>query len=241
MKELFPKIGKRQKLSQIIEENIEELIRNKQVIPGQKLPTENQLCEMFGVSRTSLREALHMLSAKGLISVKKGSGIYVNSYSSNIATDFISLYLETNFDKDYIMHVMKARQLLEPSIAQLAALNRDEEDLHRLNENLNLFKKCNPCDSLKLGELDREFHSILAQSTHNPIINMITDPIFRLMPKIRALVYSKIDHANSAALEYHDKIYNTVLRREADLAYEMMKQHLQIAEDHSRVITENLQ
>lgn len=240
MKDLFPKIGKRQKLSQIIEENIEELIRTKRLIPGQKLPTENELCEKFGVSRTSIREALHMLSAKGLITVKKGSGIYVNHYSSNKATDFISLYLETNFDKDYIMHVMKARQLLEPSIAKLAAINRDEDDLKKLNGNLNLFKECNSGDSLKLGELDREFHSLLAQSTHNPIINMITDPIFRLMPKIRALVYSKIDQANSAALEYHDKIFKSILHHDSNQAFEMMKKHLEIAEEHSRAITENL-
>ncbi|NPE31859.1 FadR family transcriptional regulator [Methanococcoides sp. SA1] len=74
---MFDKIGKSQTLSQEIVANIEQAIREKKFQVGEKLPTEKELCEMFGVSRTAIREALQMLSAQGLINVHKGKGSFV--------------------------------------------------------------------------------------------------------------------------------------------------------------------
>lgn len=233
---LFQKVGLDQKLSQIIVEKIEDLIRSKKIVAGQKLPTEKEMCEMFGVSRTALREALQMLSAKGLVSIRKGSGIYVNEYSSETATDFISLYLETNFEPDAVLHVVQVRQLLEPQIARLAALHRTEEHLKLLQKKLDAFASLKKSNVKRLGQLDRQFHLLLAQATGNPLIPVITDPIFRLMPKIRTLVYAKIDQAESEALKFHQKIFDRVKDGDADGAYEMMKLHLEIAEQHSREI-----
>jgi len=230
---LFPKIGNTLKLSQVIQKKIEELIRTKKLIPGQKLPTEKELCESFGVSRTALREAIQMLAAKGLISVKKGSGIFVNDYSSATARDFISLYLEVNFDKESILHVIKVRQILEPEITKLAALNRDDQDLSKIEKNLKSFQNCDKCDVKSLGTLDREFHLLIAESSKNPLIPLIIDPIFRLMPKIRTLVYAKIDHAESAALDFHTKIYNSIVKQDSEKAFQLMVEHLKIAEAHS--------
>ncbi len=240
MKSLFPKIGNRKKLSQIIEAKIEELIRSKKLIAGQKLPTEIELCKMFGVSRTSLREALHMLSAKGLITVKKGSGIYINDYSSETAKDFISLYLDMNFDKDYIMYVIKIRQMLEPNIVRLAASNRTDEQLLKLEKILTDFKNCNHSNVKKLGELDRRFHLTIAEASANPLIPMIIDPVFQLMPKIRTMVYATINHAESAAKDYHQKIFNCIVQKDVEGAYVNMTEHLRIAEEHSRVVLETI-
>jgi GntR family transcriptional repressor for pyruvate dehydrogenase complex len=91
---------------------------------------------MFGVSRTALREALQMLSARDLISIKKGSGIYVNELIDKIATKSMRFFLELNFDKDHILHVIKARNMFEPEIAKLAAINRKTEDIDFLKNNI---------------------------------------------------------------------------------------------------------
>ncbi|RMD92070.1 MAG: FadR family transcriptional regulator, partial [Calditrichaeota bacterium] len=82
MNDLFSRIGNHRTLSQEIEHKIETAILEKKLIAGQKLPTEKELCEMFGVSRTALREALQMLSARGLLYIKKGSGVFVNDFSA---------------------------------------------------------------------------------------------------------------------------------------------------------------
>jgi GntR family transcriptional repressor for pyruvate dehydrogenase complex len=206
MQNLFPKIGSTLTLSQEIVEKIEDVIRQKKVLPGEKLPTEKEMCTMFGVSRTALREALQMLSARGLVTIRKGSGIYVNNYSSTHVIKPMSLFLELNLDRDYIVHVMEVRNMFEPTIARLAAVNRTEKDVQKLEKSLEELKQSPSNNYYKQGQIDRDFHLIIAEACKNPIIPVIVTPIFKLMPKIRSLVYANIDTAKSEAVDYHIKI-----------------------------------
>lgn len=232
----FKAIKKAATLSEEIQNRIEDAILKKKFLPGEKLPTEHELCDMFGVSRTALREALQMLSAKGLISVKKGSGIYIEDYSPQNVIKPMRLYLEMNFDKNYILHLMEVRKMLEPEICRLAARNRSEEDVQALKENIDKFQKVDHLNFRKEGELDREFHLMIARATNNPIIPIIIDPIFQLMPKIRTLVYAQINKAKSAAQEYHQKIFESIRDQNEAKAFEYMREHLRIAEAHSKEI-----
>ena len=77
MEDIFQKIGNSYTLSQRIVQQIENLIREKKLLAGQKLPTEKELCENFSVSRTAIREALQVLSAKGLI--KGNGGLFIGA------------------------------------------------------------------------------------------------------------------------------------------------------------------
>lgn len=235
---MFDKIGKSQTLSQEIVANIEQAIREKKFQVGEKLPTEKELCEMFGVSRTAIREALQMLSAQGLINVHKGKGSFVNDYSSDHVIKPMSLFLELNFDIDYMYHVVRTRRMLEPAVARDAALHRTDDDLKKLKDVLIKFKKTKPSDFEKQGELDREFHLILAKACQNPIIPIITEPIYELMPRIKTLIYEKVDAARSEADVYHEKIYDMIKVQDGDGAYQMMLSHLKIAEDHVNILKE---
>lgn len=233
MQPLFPRISNPLTLSQEIAEKIEEVIRQKKVLPGEKLPTEKELCEQFGVSRTALREALQKLSARGLIRIRKGSGIYVNNYEPDNVIKPMSLFLELNLSKDYIMQVMEVRKMLEPEIAHLAAKKRSEEDLIVLRKNCEDLKRCMANDYYKQGQIDKDFHLNIAIASKNEIIPIIVEPMFRLMPKIRSLVYERIDTAMSSATTYHDLILESIEKQDAQNAYKMMAQHLKIAEEHS--------
>ncbi len=73
----FSQLGKRIPISNVIAEQIEEAILNKKFAPGSRLPSEAELCKQFGVSRTSVREALQILNTHGMISIEKGKGIFV--------------------------------------------------------------------------------------------------------------------------------------------------------------------
>ncbi len=237
----FKRIKNAQTLSQEIQDRIEHAILEKVYRPGEKLPTEHELTQMFGVSRTALREALQMLSAKGLISVKKGSGIYIEDYSPQNVIKPMRLYLELNFDKSYILHLIEVRKIIEPQICKMAARNRSEDDVKLLQKNLNKFKTSEPANFRQEGELDREFHLIIARASGNPIIPIIVDPIFQLMPKIRTLVYAHIDKAKSAAFQYHDLIFKCIKEKDEDGAYHYMVEHLRIAEEHSRTIINKIE
>ena len=237
---VFPKIGKDLTLSEEIEKKIENAIIKKTFLPGEKLPTELEMCKMFSVSRTSLREALQKLSTRGLIKIKKGSGIYVEEINSTYAVNSMGLYLQLNLSKEYITHIIEIRKLLEPNIAKLAARYRTVNDLNQLKKSLIDLKNCNVSDYKKQGLIDRNFHLIIAKSTSNPMIPVIVEPIFNIMPKIRMIVYEKVEQAHDTALKYHTKIVKQIENKDAEGAFKAMKMHLKIAEEHSKIIYEEL-
>ena len=238
MENLFPKIGSSKTLSQEIECKIEELIITKKIIPGQKLPTEKELCEMFAVSRTALREALQMLSARDLITIRKGSGMYVNEFNHHNATKSLRFYLDFKFNKEYMLHVVNVRHLFEPLIARLAARNRNQEDLEYLLANIEKLKVTD--DVAEESILDRNFHSRIAEATANPVISLMVDPIYRLMPRIKALIYAEVDAAKGSAVEYHQKIYEAIRDHDEDGAFEIVSKHLDIALQHTSMVSESL-
>lgn len=233
---MFPKLGSTQTLSQEIERHIEKAILDKQFPPGSKLPTEKILCEQFGVSRTALREALQMLSARGLVYIRKGSGTYVNEYESANVTKPMSLYLELNFDKDLMVHMVEVRKMLEPGIAEMAAKDRSQDDLRKMEIALDKLDNCDTNDHERHGELDRDFHLIIAKSCENPIIPILMEPIFMFMPKVKDIVYQKVTSAFEDAQVYHEKIFSAIKEQNSEKAKEMMERHLGIAEEHNVMV-----
>ncbi len=241
MEKLFPKIGSILKLSQEISNIIEDAILQKKIQQGEKLPTEAELCNMFGVSRTAVREAFQMLAARGLVRVRKGDGIYVSDYSPENVTKPMSLFLELNLSKNYMLHVMEIRKMLEPQIARLAALRRTDEDLDDLSKNLEKHKRCKKDDSYTQGKIDGEFHLKIANACKNPIVSMAVKPVFELMPKTRSIVYAYIDTSQSEAIEYHSKILEMIKDGNADVSYETMKEHLKMAESRTLTVLNKLE
>ena len=77
---IFNSVGNKELLSQKVAAEIENAIISKKIPPGDRLPSELELCSQFGVSRTAVREALRTLSAKGMISIEKGRGIFVKKH-----------------------------------------------------------------------------------------------------------------------------------------------------------------
>mgnify|MGYP006293561189 CR=1 FL=1 len=237
---MFDKIGKAQTLSQEIVENIEKAITDKKFSPNEKLPSEKELCEMFGVSRTAVREAIQMLSARGLIHVYKGKGIYVSDYAASNVVRPMSLFLELNFDIDYMLHLIHVRRILEPEIARDAAIKRTDEEVKELKKILAVFKQTSEKDFEKQGELDKDFHMVLANACKNPIIPVITEPIYQLMPKMKTLIYKNVDVARFDADVYHEKIYHAILNKKAKEAEKLMEKHLSIAEIHVNMLKEKM-
>lgn len=229
----YSNVGNTDTLSNKVQSEIEKSILQKKFVPGDKLPTEKELCAMFGVSRTALREALQMLSIQGLITIRKGSGIYVSEYNSAKAVKPMSQYLQMSLDDELIIQVVEVRKMFEPQIAWLAAQNRDEADVRLLEKNLSDLKKSDHANSDFQGEIDQNFHLRICQATKNPIIALQMDPIFQLMPRIRTRVYSTVDTALSEAVAFHQKIFDAIRDQDADGARDAMMGHLAVAEEHS--------
>ncbi len=209
---MFRAVGNRSSLSATVESQIEEAIRARQLSPGEKLPSEMALCEQFGVSRTVVREALRTLSAKGYISITKGKGMFIKGFTGEAVTTPLHNYLKMHFERGYVLDIVHARQIIEPSMAALAATNHTDTDLARL---------------------DMTFHLNIARASQNGLMPLLIEPIHRLMPEIKSTVYATVTDAKESAVTWHEKIYVAIAAGKPESARKAMTEHLQIAERHA--------
>ncbi|MBC8191496.1 MAG: FadR family transcriptional regulator [FCB group bacterium] len=230
----YSKVGSTQTLSNKIQSEIEKSILQKKFVPGDKLPTEKEMCEMFGVSRTALREALQMLSIQGLITIRKGSGIYVSEYNLADAVKPMNRFLQMTFDDALILQVVEVRKMFEPQIAWLAARNRDEEDVKYLEKNLSDLNKYENHNAQYIGEIHQNFHLRICQATKNPIIALQMEPILRLMPGIWTIVHNTVDTALSETVKLHEQIFEAIRDQDDDGAREAMIGQLVITEEQCK-------
>ncbi|REG78385.1 FCD domain-containing protein [Marinomonas pollencensis] len=129
---------------------------------GDKLPTERVYAELFGVSRTLVREAFIMLEIEDLIEVRKGSGSYLkNTLASQVSLPEISDVGP--------FEMLQARQVLESAIAAQAAISITKADIQQLQETLELEgAELNSVE--KANSADREFHLLIAKATQNTLL-----------------------------------------------------------------------
>lgn len=226
MDDIFQNIGNKLTLSQRIERTIEGAIREKKLAIGSKLPTEREMCESFGVSRTALREALRRLSARGLITIHKGSGMYVSEINMEDAIDTLNLYYDLKFDKNLLSQIIEVRSIFEPEIARLAASNRTGEDLLFLEANLVEFEQSDPDNTQKEADLDNKFHVGISKATQNPFVQVSMEPIYSLLPRMRNYIYGNIDGEKASTLDFHRSIVRSIRERDREGARSVMKDHL---------------
>lgn len=225
MEEIFQNLAN-QTLSQKIERTIENAIREKKLTIGSKLPTEREMCESFGVSRTALREALRRLNARGLITIKKGSGMYVSEINIEDAIKSLNLYYDLKFDKNLLTQIIEVRMLFEPEIARLAATNRTEQHVVELQKNLVDFEICDPDNTQKEADLDNKFHLSITKSTANPIMQITMEPIYSLLPRMRSYIYANIEGEKAYTLNSHKELLKAIAAKDGENAYLIMKKHL---------------
>lgn len=157
-------------LAERAEEQLLRYIQKEPVAIGEKLPNEFKLGEMLGVGRSTVREAVKSLVIKGVLEIRRGSGTYVVSTAAGRddplgvrnATDKLALALE----------LVEVRLLLEPGIAEMAAIHASAEDVHRLK------KFCDRVEEkIKSGEDyiadDIEFHTCIARCTGNTVMEQL--------------------------------------------------------------------
>ncbi len=225
-------------LSRIIEEKLESAIVKNEYKVGDKLPTEIELCDQFSTSRTAVREALKSLKTKGLIEIRKGSGVYVSELTIANALGPINLYFELSKDEDLVSNAIKARLYIEPEVAAMAAMNRTEEHLAALEANLEAMIDCPTNDIETETKLDIAFHVLVTQATGNPVVSLIMEPVLNLISKYKPLIFGK--HANldrkeikQSVIKFHSRIYEAIKNKDSKEAHYEMKEHLRVTEKNS--------
>ncbi len=229
---IFTPIEPREPVSQKVAGLIEDAIRERKIKPDEKLPSEAGLCEQFGVSRTVVREALKMLMAKGLVHIEKGKGVFVKRFSPENIIEPFHTYLQMEGKDDYVLDVLEARMIIEPSIAAYAAMYHTEEDVEKLKNDIIEMQQ-SIGDSARHAKADVTFHLDIAIASKNPFMYLILAPIHRMMPKIKTKILEKVQDAHESAVIWHGKIFEAIVERNADKAFKTMEEHLKIAKEHT--------
>lgn len=221
-------------LSEQIFQQIKENIVRGEWLPGDKLPSEHDLCQLFRVSRVPVREALRKLCAIGVLETRRGEGTFV-SYLT--AGSFMNSLLPTLIlNKKNMMDILQYRSIIEGESAALAAQNATEDDIARLCESVETISKiAKPC--LEFSQADMKFHRVIAEATQNSLLKGIT----AIIQDIMLVYYRKINEVMGIerAIYYHTLIYEAVRLRDADNARRWMNEHVRTTvEDMSQQFTE---
>jgi len=226
----FNKVNREEPLSHKIEQQIRDAIRQHIYVPGDKLPGEFEMAERFGVSRTAVREALRMLAGRGLVDIRKGSGVYVTQLDTSYVVHHLYDLLEMKCGQKSLLHIIRVRKFMEPEIARLAAKNCDEKDIQFFQENFFKMEQFAQKPD-KMVEIDIQFHRRMAKATNNPIIPIIMDPIYQLLHKFITSTY-KQSHAPDLALENHRQLVESIREHDAEKSFSVMLTHMMQAEKH---------
>jgi GntR family transcriptional repressor for pyruvate dehydrogenase complex len=192
--------------------------------PGEKLPSERELCELLGVSRTVVREAVRSLVVKGLLEVRPGGGTVVRTPDQSLVSELMTMMLRTDGGDVAFAHVHEVRRLLEVETAGLAAERRDDTDLLRLESLLNDMAE-HAADPQGWATADVAFHTAIASATHNPLYPVLLSSISDMLMEVR-LTGINLPETPHKALRYHQMIFERIKAGDRVGARKAMQDHL---------------
>jgi len=224
---------KPKKVSSQIADQIRSSILAGEFSPGDKLPPERELAEMFGVSRPSVREALNMLASSGLVMSYQGGGTVVMSLVETAAGNPLMELIR--FKQERALDVIEVRKGMESWTAYYAAERALPEDVRRLEEIIDGMQR--NLDGLKPSEdLDANFHIVIARATHNIVWLHLMQSLFDAMKEFqqsvwRAVYITREDH--HLLFSHHQRIFEAIKAKDAKGARDAMIDHLTFAEQRS--------
>lgn len=212
---------RRVNVSDQVFEQMKNLILTGEWAPGLRLPSENNLAELFGVSRITVRQGIHRLVALGLAETHPGEG--TNICTLTPGQSISSLVPVAYLGEDNLLSVLEFRKAIEGYTAELAAKKANEDDIARLEMILAEMEQLKG-NAEGFSDADYDFHHELAVISRNPLIlesyNLIGD-LFR-----SALISITEKRGHSQGLYYHRAILDCIIAKDAEGCHRLMMQHV---------------
>lgn len=202
----------RKTLAQEVAERLIQEITNEEYAVGDKLPIEPELMKIYGVGRSSIREAIKILSIKGVLSVQQGVGTFVTSKN-------IQESLEDQINNAEFKEVYEVRSLLDSKIAARAAVNRSDKELETIKMYLDLrHTMAEENKALECYQADINFHISIAEACGNNLLK----EIYRIASKhiLRTFESSNNNNTDSFKIsqKIHTDLYNAIEYKDSDTA-----------------------
>lgn len=215
------------RLYQEIGNELKSLLKSGTYKIGDRLPPERDIADSFGVSRTVIREALIMLELENLITVKKGSGVYVIGIPITISAQD-KILDETDFGP---FELLQARQLIESNIAAFAATQIIKSDILELRAILKQEQESLAQGILDDYSADEMFHITIARATKNAVLENLVQDLWqkRHTSKMWDKLHSRIKNHNyhKKWLYDHELILQALQIKDAQATRQAMWQHLE--------------
>ena len=214
---------KRKKVANLVfDQLMEEIVKGKWT-PGTKIPSENELTKIFGVSRITVREALQRLGTLGLLETHQGEGTYVRQLSAG--TFLNSLIPMLVLDPIELKQVMEFRKIIEVETVGLVVERASDEELEKLDE---IFQKMKlqRSNAEKFAAEDLNYHIALAELSKNVLLIKVNQIIKDILMTSMADIVRAL--GSSYGLYYHQKLLEVIKTRDREKAMEVMEEHLNV-------------
>lgn len=200
------------KLVDDVVNQLQQKISSGDIKPGDKIPPEPELMELFGVGRSTIREAIRVLVHAGLLEKKQGYGTYLK------ASPVIQEPLTHRLHRAELIEVYEARKMLELEISRLAAFRRDEEDLKNMRTHLDTRSFALQQNDRELyAKSDIEFHMAIAVASKNGVII----DLFRTFSQVLSDAINKLNkeyRSHDPQTYYHEQLYEAIKNQDSELA-----------------------
>lgn len=200
-----------------------DLIELQKLNPGDKLPPERALADLLEVSRPSLREALHILQAQGLVLIKHGQGTFVRE--PIVAQELRASMLTTTHG---LNELFDAREVLEVPASKWAAVKATKENIRLLRATLNQIDNVtsiSPVDFDQLQILDAKFHLTIVQIAGNRFINQTLNVLQDVM-KMSMETTLRLPGRSEISRSEHNQILKAIENGDGELAAKLTLQHI---------------
>ncbi|ANU11926.1 transcriptional regulator [Planococcus antarcticus DSM 14505] len=212
---------------ELIVEQINVLSLEKNLQPGDRIPSERDLASLFGVSRNSVREALKGIESKGVIEIRQGGG----SFLAPSKRDLLGNELGTHIDETkalLIDEMLELRRAFEVEAASLAAQRATPENLKAIKN--VLIEMAKAASDPELGvQADLDFHLQVANATRNQLlIDLMGTLASRMEENIRETRRHRFTDASrhQGTLKEHEEIYLAIASQNSDLSKQLMDRHI---------------
>lgn len=232
-----PLLASRQRRRETISEQIKDMIYERGMRPGERLPAERELMEQFRASKGSIREALSALRSQGLIRTRTGpgGGVFLTEIGPQRAMALLSNYFL--FHTPTITDIYDVRCELEPELAASVAGRLSDDDFERLERTMRVYDAPPSTGeeeyAQRMAELD--FHSVLAELCPNPVLGLFCgflQTLLREMVVCRRIYDAPHPALRDTALHYQIRLMRVLKSGDSEAARAIMAEHMVAARDY---------
>ncbi|MDA8291565.1 MAG: FCD domain-containing protein, partial [Actinomycetota bacterium] len=215
----------RRNLGQAVSEDLLALVRSGELRPGERIPTERGLMEMFGVGRNTIREAVQVLASRGILDVRPGRGTTVRGVETDEVIDRATL--SALLSDRAVGDLYDFRRLVEVEAAALAAERATDEQLAVVERRWSELEHALR-GRLPTWEQDVSFHRAVVEASGNAVLTVVLDAVRDRLVAVRKET-QQVERAVSVARTHHRAILEAIRARDPAAARAVMAEHVEAA------------